>query len=773
MSRQLLHRLSVLSALVAALAIPFSLSAQQEPTSTAEASNDASIEAAGETADDEQASTFLDEITVSSTRSERTVGETAGSTTVIDAEKIADELMIDSQDLVRYEPGVYVDSDPTRLGLSGFNIRGIGGNRVQTQVDGIPTAEQFDFGPFSATQVGIELVNLQSAEIVRSSGSSLYGSDALGGVVSLVTKSPRDILGADSSALGVFLGYSGRNEEEFVGVSVAGQTDQWLGSLFVSGRQAAETENQGTLASNDRTRTAPNPIDTDDLNGLAKLTRVISPSNEIEFAAEFRNSESETDVISSQRVIDFSFVLPPGGQFLIDVQNVDAVDEQERTRFSLRQLAVVPTAIFDDFSWQGYVTQTETTQVVDELRINTVTLFGPPSVQRVARSGSFEFEQEGFGAEAQFRKTLGQSVEHRLTYGLSLRRDTFDVLRDREDIDLDTGALVPSSLIFPTKYFPESDVDEYGLYLQDEIELANGRLLLVPGVRYDRYDLQPDGNDQIFLDGNPGQPDPVGLEDSAVSPRLGVVASLTSKVSLVAQYASGFRAPPFSAVNNGFTNQAGGYRTLPNPDLEAETSRNVEAGFRFASNRGAFSVTYFDNTFDEFIETVTLGFNPQVGLLEFQPQNIDQVEISGVELSTDHRIASAWRLRTAFAYIEGDNVTDNVPLESIAPPEAVIGLDFNPANSPWNASLVATVVDDKDAEDLPGGRFAPEGYETLDLYLGYRFSESWDVRLGGFNLTDETYWQWSNARGLSASSSVLDRYTSPGRQAALSLRFRR
>ena len=97
---------------------------------------------------------------------------------IIDDETIEERLVQDFADLVKYEPGVYVENNVTRLGLNGFNIRGIGGNRVLTQVDGVQTAEQFAFGPFSIHQAGLDVDALKSVEIVRSANSALYGSDA-------------------------------------------------------------------------------------------------------------------------------------------------------------------------------------------------------------------------------------------------------------------------------------------------------------------------------------------------------------------------------------------------------------------------------------------------------------------------------------------------------------------------------------------------------------------------------------------------------------------
>ena len=299
---------------------------------------------------------------------------------------------------------------------------------------------------------------------------------------------------------------------------------------------------------------------------------------------------------------------------------------------------------------------------------------------------------------------------------------------------------------------------------------------LIPGLRYDSFDLDPNENDQIFLSGNPGQDAPVAISDDAVSPKLGVVVGLGDQISLFGQYARGFRAPPMSAVNNGFTNPAGGYRTLPNAELEPETSDNFEIGIRGTFGRGdgargSFSITAFDNRYDDFIETVFLGFNPAVFLVEFQPQNLGEVEISGIELAGDVRFGNAWRLRAAYSDIEGDNVTDDEPLESIAPPRFVSGLRYAPSGR-WGVEGTATFVQSKDEEDLPAGstQFRTPSYEIFDLAAWLTLSDRLRLQLSAWNLTDETYWQWTFARGQSEGAATLDRYTSPGRSFGLQAR---
>ena len=95
-------------------------------------------------ADDE---TAANTITVTATRIPQSVNDVPVTVTVKSDEQIADELASDVRDLVRFEPGVSVRRAPSRFsaalgstgrgGAEGFNIRGIEGNRVLIQVDGI------------------------------------------------------------------------------------------------------------------------------------------------------------------------------------------------------------------------------------------------------------------------------------------------------------------------------------------------------------------------------------------------------------------------------------------------------------------------------------------------------------------------------------------------------------------------------------------------------------------------------------------------------------
>lgn len=692
-------------------------------------------------------STFLESVTVAATRSQRVLKETPGQIDVIDAAEIAELGHTGIADLVRFTPGIYVDGDLTRLGANGFNIRGIGGNRVLTQIDGIPTAEQFDFGPLSITQQSLDVDLLASAEIVRSAGSALYGSDALGGVVSLVTRTPRSYLGNRNHYLGLRAGYDGRADETSESVVFARGNDRVQGSIFYGRRDGEELDNQGT---------APNPIDRRQDNALLRLGFRTGVGGQLETALEWFDGRADTEVLSGRA---------PASPFASAVLDFDAVDRHERRRVSAEHSLLPDTFFADSFLWRAYWQDADTEQVTDELRGNAA---GPSQ-----RDGLLTFDQETFGVEAEVRKALDRKSVQVLTYGFSLRRDSFDQLRDRSEFFLDSGQPVPTTLAFPSKYFPQSDVEELGLFVQGELQLFGDRLRVVPGLRFDRYELDADQNDLVFLEGNPGTPPPADLTDQAVSPKLGLVLAVNEQVSVFAQYARGFRAPPMSDVNNGFTNLAGGYRTLANPDLQPETSDNFELGVRAVLGRASFSVVGFDNRYEDFIETVTLGFDPVTFLIEFQPQNVDAVRISGVELAGEARIGRAWQLRGAYTYIEGDNETLDEPLESIAPPRLAAGLRYGAPGGRWGAALSATVTASKDADDLPSDstQFQAPGYEVFDLAAWVSLTTDLSLQVSVWNLSDETYWQWPYVRGQSAGSATIDRYTSPGRSFGAQLRY--
>jgi outer membrane receptor protein involved in Fe transport len=328
-------------------------------------------------------------ITVTATRSARPVEQTPGHVSVIGRGEIERRLAADTADLVRFQPGVYVDGAPTRLGLSGFNVRGIGGNRVMTRLDGVATADEFSFGPLAIHQVGLDVEALERVEIVRSAGSALYGSDALGGVVSLVTRDPLDYLAAGGPAyLGARAGWDGRADEASESLATAYDGGRWQASLWLGRRDGEARDNQGTVDSLDDTRTRPNPIDRAVTSGLGKLTFAPSDASHWKLSAELFDSEVETEVLSGRGVQDLGASFGPGVTFRIDTSDFDARDTQRRGRLILENLRTGDLGVADGLSWRLWAQRDETDQRTLERRVTTQGggFFGPPRTSEVERT---------------------------------------------------------------------------------------------------------------------------------------------------------------------------------------------------------------------------------------------------------------------------------------------------------------------------------------------------------------------------------------------------
>ena len=715
----------------------------------------------GEGEGDDDTPRFSEEITVTASREPRPVLETPGTVTVIDAGDIDRWLAHDVRDLTRYEPGVYVASDPTRFGGNGFNIRGIGGNRVLARIDGVPTSEQFDFGPLSAFQIAPALESLSGLEIVRSAGSALYGSDALGGVVSMRTHHPSSLLaGREFDAYFRFQSDADGRDSSWSGSgTTAFRNGRWQGLFQYGYRQFGELDNQGEVDTEDNTRTTPNEIDGKRQFGLAKLIYEMRAGNELRLTFDVTDSDAETRLFTSQgSLVGF-------GGSVTTVSDATVDDSQRRTRFIAEQVASDLGAGFaDELTWRAYVQASDVEQRTREQRAG--------SRSTVIRAGSFDYEQIGFGGELQLSRRFDDAPVRRLTYGVELNRDRFAVVRDRADVDVASGAEVPGGLIFPTSYFPESEVTQLGVYVESEVRLGD-RFSLFPGARFDYHDVSPDQDDEVFLDGNPGTDLPVGSSVSTVSPRLGFNLRVNDNLSLHGQYARGFRAPPYSDVNNGFTNALFGYRTLPNPDLDPETSDNYELGASISAERVQFKLSAFTNRYEDFIATESIGVNPSDGILEFQPRNVDDVRVNGVEVSGGVLLSRSWLTRFSYSYADGDNRTSDQPLNSVPPPQLHLGLLGRHPSDRWGGELHVTLAAAKDEDDVDRTVFeqttAPS-YQLVDLTAFYRLGNGLTLDFGAYNLFDETYWTWSSISGL-AESDVIDRFTAPGRSVAARVRY--
>lgn len=712
----------------------------------------------------------LNSITVSATRTPIEIADAPVTVSVITQEEIADRLITDIKDLVQYEPGVTVRRAPARFGAAlgstgragneDFNIRGIGGNRVLIQVDGIRSPQGFSFGAQDAGRGGYTDVGLvKSVEILRGPASALYGSDGLSGVVSFVTSDPADLIRQGETVGGFARAqYSSADNEFAETAAVAGRFGNISAMLAYTRRDFEELDNQGTVGGIGEERTRPNPQDGKSNALLGKLVWS-SGGHRLRLTGEYLKSELFTDVLTGQGP---AYLFGPFPSWIVD--DLTANDSTKRTRLSLDWTWNGPadgSAAVDYAHVAAYWQDGKDLQFTDEDR-SPISATPRPDRERL---NTFENRVFGLTAEARSDFATG-AIGHRLTYGGDISTTRQKGLRD--------GVEAPTGETFPTRAFPVTDFTQGGIFLGDEISLIGERLVLFPALRFDFYDL--DSKDDPLLPTFTGE----GQNDSRLSPKIGAVAKLGGGFRLFANYAQGFRAPTPSQVNNFFENLAFGYTSAPNPDLGPERSKSWEGGIRLAAHGIGLSVTAFHADYRDFIDqqVVSGSFTPSDPAI-YQFVNVGRVEVEGIEAKGDFRSDNGLTGRFAIAYAKGDEKISggsDIPLASIDPLSLVLGLGYRAPDGSFGGELIMTHHARKELSRTTGACsdecYRPGAFSVLDATAFWRISEAFTLRAGIFNITDETYSYWSDVRGLSASSAVTDAYTRPGRNASASLSFR-
>lgn len=688
------------------------------------------------------------------------VSRIAAMVSVIPQQAIERNLVTDVKQLVRYEPGLSVRSDPFRFGTDTISIRGVGGNRVAVEVDGVPAAGGFAIGNFAdAGRSFVDPAFLERVEVLRGPASSLYGSEAIGGVVAMSTVAPGSLLeGGRDIGLRVASGYTGVDDgwhAAGLGAVRRDETTLLLGYVHRAGDEpdtAADVE--------------PNPRDYSSNSLLAKLEFGAMPGGPLLFIAEAARVQQDTAV---------NAWLGLAGSRFVNTTVLEGDDEHQRYRLSaMQRLGAGPA--YDTAEWRVYGQGTDTQQDTYEQRVAV-----PPRTPPVEIDRSFRLEDRTIGAEFTAVQAFdGERAGHTLVYGVEVAASRIEERRDGLQTDLVSGATTSVILgeRFPLRDFPITDVMRAGAFVQDELRFRDTGWTLIPALRVDYYRLDPDV-DPMYREDNPGTV-AVGLDDVAVTPKLGLTRELGDGLTLFAQYARGFRAPPPEDLNIGLELPLLNVRAIPNPDLQPESSDGYEFGLRWSGATAGLAASAYYTQYQDFIESkVNLGRDPVTGVTLFQSQNVAEARIYGMEVTAHGRLGEwtpqleGWSARLSAAWARGEDRVRDEPLNSVEPASAVLALGYEAKSRRWGGEIVTTAVAAKgDVDDSRVELYETDAYLTLDLLARYEFANGLRINAGVFNLTDTDYIEWSDVRGRVVGDPLIPYYTRPGRTASVTLHWR-
>ena len=655
--------------------------------------------------------TALEPTVVTATRTKRGVSAVPNTVRVIDSNRLREHLPRSLPEAFEEIPGVLVQK--TAHGQGSPFIRGFTAFRNLLLIDGIRLNHAaFREGPnqYWAT---IDMLSARQVELVKGQGSMLYGSDAIGGTVNVLSKSA-DIFGYDdgeSFAKGQLLYRWASGEQSHTGrvegqVGIGGQTGLHLG---YTARELGDIRAAG-LGTLPRTGFSEQAFD-------IKLEHYLNPDRKITLAY---NQFNQDDAWRTHKTI-----------FSRPWQGTSPGREQKRSLDQARNLAY---ARFEETNREG---------LINEMQASISWHRHSEQRDRIRSGGRRDiqgFELDSLGTWIQLASDTRIGA---LTYGLSYYRDSADTFRRNYTPG---GSFSGSAIQGP--FGDDSSYELFGVFLQDTIPLTD-RLEFTGGGRYTRAGADigrvadPLSGKVVRIDDD--------WRDFSASGRL--AWDLTGKGSwnLYGGVSEGFRAPNFSDLSRLDSARSNEIET-PSPGLKPEHFTSYEIGSRVNRERLNAGLAVFFTDIGDMISRTPTG---QIidGDFEVIKRNGTSGYLYGVELDARYQLSDhlsafghfAWNDGKADTFPTSSSASSEEYVSRLLPASGQLGLRLDATERLWiELSAYAAARQDRlntrdrsDTQRIPPG--GTPGYVLLNIRGGFRVSDKLLLTAGIENITDEQY----------------------------------
>ena len=699
-------------------------------------------------------------ITVTGTKSESTVKDYAGSVDVIDKDDYDKSPSVDIRNLLKDVPGV-TTRKTTRNGVRGtpgisdVNIRGLDGDRILFLVDGIRLPDRYEYGGYYTIGQSdyVDFSFLKSIEIIKGSISSLYGSDALGGLFNYRTLEPYDILknGSNFNAEIPFT-YISENEGRAFSNKIALKLSEKLSALFVYTNEVSGA-----------TKTAAPSKYIDDVeiygdNILLNLQYDVNDESSVNIVLE--------DINRSARIDSSSANLKEMSSTFSNYEKLISNILLDRTRISAKYS-------YESNSESSFIQKANSIAYWQDAQVND-------DFRRIVTTGSQAREEDKIykltntliGVNSDFSSDiLLFDKVHKFVYGFDVSEN--DGSRTRQTNNLSTGE---SETVKDT---PDTKTLRARFFLQDQFSLGDFNFTAALG--YDYYALDAD-NDLVY---NPNQEDYILASDQSyqvLSPKFSVSYQPTDDSSLYARYSQGFRPPVWYELSSSFANPTLGYITLSNPDLKPEKSHDFEIGYKVNGDNYVATFATFYNRYFDFMDAFAdaPAYTPPGDsrkLRAYQTQNISDAEVYGVEFTGIYYFSpqqDGFYIGNVFAWSEGNDLTKGIPLKTIVPVTNRLSLGYQGSNDRWliSAGMVYSGRprlgnDYQETEPY----YIPSTFIVFDLEAYWKISNSVTLNASINNLTNEAYFNFQDVRGIDNTNGDILRYSQPERSFQVGAKF--
>jgi len=611
-----------------------------------------------------------EEVVVTAMRHPESSASVPAAETVVLTEILEEEMHPNITEGISSLPGV------SSMGAGGFslvpNIRGLARRRVLILIDNARVTSDRRTGPNASF---VDPKDIERIEVLRSPSSVLYGSDAIGGVIHILTKKPsmQDGLNGRINAK-----YGTVNREKGGGVAFEGSRKN---TGFYLSFQANDAENYS------------------------------SPSGEV-LQSQFTQGTlvGKISHVTDKREVFFSFFGSRGH------------DIGKANQLSLTQPTWYPKENQNYFQihWNekglGKEGELAFQAYFNPNFLETIKETYDEATGDKTEESYSKIQSLNFGALLSYRKKIGEHF--RLSGGLDFYGRS-SVESSTKDTDYDAFGNVTNEL--EQKPFSEGNRKDLGVFFSADYSGIRN-LDMIGGFRWD----------YIRLEALPGDTPPSAeSEYRAWTGFLGGSFKLTDEIVLFANIAKAYRAPSLNELfYSGITGRG---MIIAQPDLRPETSFNLDGGVKFIFKRLFTGFYLFYYEIDDLIERYMI--DPVERIRTYG--NVEQGRLSGYELEVEYYPIPKWKLFGNIYSFKGKSKVTGEPLNDIPPSRLFLGTRvwFGRFTTEINATLQLRKDDmgpDEMLFDLPG-------YEVVNLKASYYYNKSFRFYLLLSNLMDRAY----------------------------------
>ncbi|HKO81628.1 MAG TPA: TonB-dependent receptor [Chitinophagaceae bacterium] len=623
----------------------------------------------------------LDEVVLTAQRNKQKNLFVPYSVSTVSGKRIEDFSPRTSPEALMGTTGVFVQK--TNHGGGSPFVRGLTGNQTLILVDGIRLNNStFRYGPNQYLNT-IDVYTINHIEVAKGTGSVQYGTDAIGGVVQVITKDPvftdnKPVF--NGAAIGKYMtgnmektirgeaGYSGKSFAIIGGISYRDFGDLMGGDT--TGKQKFSGYNEWSFD--------------------AKAKWLLKENIQLTLANQFLQQQN-VPVYHKITLEDFA---------------VNEMDPQQRMLNYARLNMKGKSSWFSEteitLSWQQTIEGRNS-------RKNGST---------VLRREKDDVNTLGFTADILSRFTNYWTANS----GIEFYHDKIGSTRN--DISTQNGASSFKRGLYPN----DSRYGNYSLYSLHHFSYK--KWILDAGLRFNTFSIR-------ISDTSWGN---VKLSPSAWVGNAALLYRLGNSQHIYAAFSSGYRAP--NVDDMGTLGIVDFRYEIPTSNLSPEKSQHTELGYKFQTKRVSGTVAAYYMHLDNLITRVKVDGQVINGYQVYQKENTESAYIKGIEAELNWELVKGWELIGGAAYIYGQSISKKEPLRRIPPFNGrVISKWYN---KKWLAAAelqFASKQDrlaqgDKDDNRIPAG--GTPGWKVINFFGGYKFSKL-HFNAGIQNIFNEDY----------------------------------